>query len=158
MKQDQMSMSASIESRVPLLDHTLVEFAMGIPDHLKIHGNTQKHVFKQAVADLIPASTVNRKKMGFPTPLRQWLREERALPLLEALLEPAGLIASYCDMDSVRRLIGDHRAGSHDYTDRIWSLLNLQIWGDTFITGRDQRWSEPMRAEPASEAVAVRRA
>jgi asparagine synthase (glutamine-hydrolysing) len=161
MKQDQMSMSASIESRVPLLDHTLVEFAMSIPDHLKIHGNTQKHVFKEAVSDLLPRSIVHRKKMGFPTPLRQWLRDERALPLLDSLLEPAGLLASYCDMDAVRRLIGDHRAGSHDYTDRIWSLLNLQIWGDTFITGREQRWQETGRnetgsKEPLGESVATR--
>ncbi len=144
MKQDQMSMASSIESRVPFLDHTLVEFAMSVPDHLKISGNIQKHIFKEAVSDLLPASIVHRKKMGFPTPLRQWLRDRRAFPLLEALLEPAGLLASYCDMDAVRNLIGDHVAGSHDYTDRIWSLLNLQIWGDTFITGRRERWTDPL--------------
>jgi asparagine synthase (glutamine-hydrolysing) len=153
MKQDQMSMSSSIESRVPLLDHTLVEFAMSVPDHLKIHGSTQKYIFKEAVSDLLPASIVHRKKMGFPTPLRHWLRDERALPLLDSLLEPAGLLASCCDMDTVGRLIGDHRAGSHDYTDRIWSLLNLQIWGDTFITGRAQRWTEPFAAGLAARSA-----
>jgi asparagine synthase (glutamine-hydrolysing) len=143
MKQDQMSMASSIESRVPFLDHTLVEFAMSVPDRLKIRGKTQKYIFKEAVSDLLPASIVHRKKMGFPTPLRQWLRDARALPLLDSLLEPDGLLAACCDMDAVRRLIGDHCAGSHDCTDRIWSLLNLQIWGDTFITGRTRRWAEP---------------
>jgi len=143
MKQDQMSMASSIESRVPFLDHTLVEFAMTVPDRLKIHGNIQKHIFKEAVSDLLPPGIVHRKKMGFPTPLRQWLREPRALPLLDSLLDPAGLLASCCDQDTVRRLIRDHVAGTHDSTDRIWSLLNLQIWGDTFITGRGQRWAEP---------------
>ena len=143
MKQDQMSMASSIESRVPFLDHTLVEFAMSIPDHLKIHGRTQKHIFKEAVADLLPAAIIHRKKMGFPTPLRQWLRDERALPLLDSLLEPDGLVASCCDMDVVQGLVSQHRSGLHDCTDRIWSLLNLQIWGDTFITGRKQRWLEP---------------
>ncbi len=144
MKQDQMSMASSIESRVPFLDHTLVEFAMSVPDRLKIHVNTQKHIFKEAVSDLLPAGIVHRRKMGFPTPLRQWLREPRALPLLDSLLDPEGLLASCCDQDTVRTLIRDHVAGTHDGTDRIWSLLNLQIWGDTFITGRGQRWAEPL--------------
>jgi asparagine synthase (glutamine-hydrolysing) len=143
MKQDQMSMSASIESRVPFLDHTLVEFAMSIPDRLKIRGKVQKCIFKEAVADLLPASIIHRTKMGFPTPLRQWLRNPRALPLLQSLLEPDGLLASCFDRQAITRLIGDHIAGSHDGTDGIWSLLNLQIWADTFITGREQRWLEP---------------
>jgi asparagine synthase (glutamine-hydrolysing) len=146
MKQDQMSMASSIESRVPFLDHTLVEFAMSVPDHLKIHRGVQKYIFKEAVSDLLPAGIVHRKKMGFPTPLRQWLREPAALPLLDSLMEPEGLLASYCDREAIRRLTADHIAGSHDYTDRIWSLLNLQIWGDIFITGRDRRWSEPSAA------------
>jgi asparagine synthase (glutamine-hydrolysing) len=143
MKQDRMSMASSIESRVPFLDHTLVEFAMSVPDRLKIRGGVQKYVFKEAVSDLLPAGIVHRKKMGFPTPLRQWLREPATLPLLDSLLEPEGLLASCCDLDAIRRLSADHIAGSHDNTDRIWSLLNLQIWGDTFITGRDRRWAEP---------------
>jgi asparagine synthase (glutamine-hydrolysing) len=91
--------------------------------------------------------------MGFPTPLRQWLRDPRALPLLDSLLEPEGLLASCCDQDAIRRLLGDHIAGSHDYTDRIWSLLNLQIWGDIFITGRERRWTEPF-----ARGLAARRA
>jgi asparagine synthase (glutamine-hydrolysing) len=142
MKQDQMSMASSIESRVPFLDHTFVEFAMRMPDHMKIRGKVQKYVFKEAVADLLPASIIHRTKMGFPTPLRQWLREPRALPLLNALLEPDGIVAGYCNMDAVKRLIEEHRAGSHDGTDRIWNLLNLQIWGDTFLTGRRERWTQ----------------
>ena len=151
MKQDQMSMASSIESRVPFLDHTFVEFAMRMPDTMKIRGKVQKYVLKEAVKDLLPASIIHRTKMGFPTPLRQWLREPRALPLLNALTEPDSLIANYCDMDAVRTLIDEHRAGSHDGTDRIWNLLNLQIWGDTFLTGRRERWTEGrMAATPSA--------
>ena len=69
MKQDQMSMACSIESRVPFLDHHFVEFAMAIPDDLKIHKTTQKYILKRAVEDLLPAEIIHRKKMGFPTPL-----------------------------------------------------------------------------------------
>lgn len=136
MKQDQMSMSSSIESRVPFLDHTFVEFAMRMPDHMKIRGKVQKYVFKEAVSDLLPASIVHRTKMGFPTPLRQWLREPGAAPLLDSLFDSNGLISGYLNMDAVKRLVEDHRAGTHDCTDRIWNLLNLQIWGATFLNGK----------------------
>lgn len=139
MKQDQMSMSASIESRVPFLDHTFVEFAMRMPDRMKIRGRIGKYVIKEAVSDLLPRTIIHRTKMGFPTPLRQWLRQPEAAPLLDSLTAGDGLVASYLNMDAVRSLIARHRAGSHDGTDRIWNLLNLQIWGDTFLTGRRAR-------------------
>ncbi len=139
MKQDQMSMATSIESRVPFLDHTFVEFAMRMPDRMKIRGRTQKYVLKEAVADLLPRGIIHRTKMGFPTPLRHWLRRPEATPLIDSLLRPDGLLASCLNMDAVRRLVADHRAGTHDCTDRIWNLLNLQIWGDTFLTGQRPR-------------------
>ncbi len=151
MKQDQMSMASSIESRVPFLDHTFVEFAASMPEYMKIRGKVGKYVFKEAVADLLPAGIVHRAKMGFPTPLRQWLRQPKAKPLLDSLLEPDTLIAEYCDMDEVRSLVDRHLAGSHDGTDRIWNLLNLRIWGDIFMTGRRERWLNERRLnEPAA--------
>jgi asparagine synthase (glutamine-hydrolysing) len=141
MKQDQMSMSTSIESRVPFLDHTFVEFASRVPDHLKIHGTTQKYIIKEAVAGLLPAGIIHRRKMGFPTPLLRWLREPRAARLLESLTAPGGFLASYVDLKAVGRLVERHRSGTHDETDRIWRLLNLQIWGDIFFMGRSKdRW------------------
>jgi asparagine synthase (glutamine-hydrolysing) len=136
MKQDRMSMAASIESRVPFLDHTFVEFAARIPDRLKIRGRTQKYVLKAAVSDLLPSSIVHRKKMGFPTPLAQWLRDPRAEPLYVALRSPDGLVAAHFDLREVNALIARHRSGQEDATDRIWRFLNLQLWGHLFITGR----------------------
>jgi asparagine synthase (glutamine-hydrolysing) len=136
MKQDQMSMAASIESRVPFLDHTLVEFAARIPDALKIRGRTQKHILKAAVHDLLPRDIVHRRKMGFPTPLRQWLLDPRTEPLYAALQSRDGLLAAYLDPREVEALIHRHRSGREDATDRIWRLANLQLWGDLFLTGR----------------------
>jgi asparagine synthase (glutamine-hydrolysing) len=139
MKQDQMSMAASIESRVPFLDHTFVEFAAQIPDRLKVRGRTQKHILKAAVSDLLPRGIVYRKKMGFPTPLAQWLRDPRAEPLYARLRSPEGLLAAHLDLGQVDALIHRHRSGQEDATDRIWRLLNLQLWGDLFLTGRREQ-------------------
>ncbi len=141
MKQDQMSMACSIESRVPFLDHHFVEFAMAVPDRLKIHGATQKWVLKRAVVDLLPQEVIHRKKMGFPTPLREWLMDPRADTLLQALRAPGGLVAEFVSAPALDDLIGRHRAGLIDATDRLWRLLNLEIWGDMFLTGRAERWA-----------------
>ena len=141
MKQDQMSMAASIESRVPFLDHTFVEFAARVPDSLKIRGSVAKYIFKKAVEDLLPRDIVYRKKMGFPTPLREWLMDRRAQPLFAMLLASDGLLASYLDTKAIASLVERHQRGTEDATDRIWRLLNLQIWGDVFLNGKsNSRW------------------
>jgi asparagine synthase (glutamine-hydrolysing) len=125
---------------VPFLDHQFVEFAMQIPDSLKIRGSTQKYVLKKAVEDLLPHEIIYRKKMGFPTPLRQWLLEAQSEPMLAALEDRDNWMASYINMGAVSRLIERHRSGEIDATDRIWRLLNLQIWGDVFFTEKTDRW------------------
>jgi asparagine synthase (glutamine-hydrolysing) len=150
MKQDQMSMACSIESRVPFLDHTFVEFSSRIPDQLKIREGTQKYILKKAVEDLLPHDIVYRKKMGFPTPLRSWLMDPRAEALYAAIRSPEGLLASLLDMQEVDALIERHRSGFEDATDRIWRLLNLQLWGDLFLTGRKDSAAS---GEPVSSRV-----
>jgi asparagine synthase (glutamine-hydrolysing) len=140
MKQDQMSMANSLESRVPFLDHQFVEFSTRIPQHLKIHGGTQKYILKKAVEDLLPHAIVHRKKMGFPTPIRQWLMSREASPLFAAVEDPRGFVAQYVDMQELRPLLERHRNNQVDATDRVWRLLNLQLWGDLFITGKRERW------------------
>ena len=150
MKQDRMSMACSIESRVPFLDHPFVEFAMSIPDRLKIPGATQKYVLKKAVEDLLPARIVHRSKMGFPTPLRDWLLDSRAARLIEAMRRSDGLLAQYIDGSELDRLIDAHRSGRVDATDRLWRLLNLQIWGDVFLSGKRDLW--PALASPVEAA------
>jgi len=133
MKQDRMSMAASIESRVPLLDHHFLALAMRIPDRLKIRGAEQKYVFKKAVEDLLPKEIVYRRKMGFPTPLKQWLREPAAAPLLESLADRRGFLSAYVKPEAVLSLIASHRSGAVDATDRLWRLLNLELWGQRFF-------------------------
>ena len=142
MKQDQMSMAASIESRVPFLDHPFVEFAARVPESLKIRGGESKYILKKAVEDLLPRETVYRRKMGFPTPLRKWLAEPRSAELIDSLQNPKGLLASYFDLSAVDTLMTRHREGVEDATDRIWRLLNLQLWGDVFLNGKQAEGRE----------------
>ena len=137
MKQDQMSMANSIESRVPFLDHTFVEFSTRVPDHLKLRGREGKYIMKKAVEDLLPRDIVYRTKMGFPTPLRSWLRSPKAAPLLARLQDSSGLLSDWVDRGVMNALLDRHQRGVEDATDRIWRLLNLQLWGDMFLAGKE---------------------
>ena len=142
MKQDQMSMAASIESRVPFLDHEFVEFSTRVPARLKIRRGEAKYIVKKAVEDLLPREIVYRRKMGFPTPLRDWLRDRRAEPLFALLRARDGLLAPYVDAAALDALVERQKTGFQDCTDRLWRLLNLQLWGDLFITGRrEEHWN-----------------
>jgi asparagine synthase (glutamine-hydrolysing) len=140
MKQDQMSMATSIESRVPFLDHPFLEFSTRVPDGLKIRDGEGKYILKRAVEDLLPREIIYRKKMGFPTPLRQWMLDARSAPLDKLLLSPKGVLAQYLDLRAVADLLDRQRGGVEDATDRIWRLLNLQMWGDLFLTGDRDRY------------------
>lgn len=134
MRQDQMSMAWSVESRVPFLDHTFVEFAMSIPDRFKIRGGERKYVLKRAAEGLLPPEIIRRKKMGFATPLRLWF-ENPTEPMVAKLTARDGFLSSILDVGRIRTLLKNHGDGKEDATDRIWRLLNLQMWGDMFFQG-----------------------
>jgi asparagine synthase (glutamine-hydrolysing) len=145
MKQDRMSMANSLESRVPFLDHTFVEFASRVPDSLKLKNGTGKYILKRAVEDLLPSEIIHRTKMGFPTPIRDWLISEGGQPLLALLKAKDGLLADYVNGEAIDDLVERQVSRREDATDRIWRLLNLQIWGDLFITGaRDRILQDPL--------------
>jgi asparagine synthase (glutamine-hydrolysing) len=133
MKQDNMSMAASIESRVPFLDHVLVEFAAGIPAHFQFRKLAGKLILKSAVEDLLPASILHRRKMGFPTPWRGWLAGPQLDAIEGLLLEPRSLGRGLFKLDSLRRLLAEHRVRRADHYDRIWRLLNLELWHRVFV-------------------------
>jgi len=133
MKQDQMSMAASIESRVPFLDHELVEFAVSLPDSWKLSGLTTKRVLREAMKGVLPASILNRPKMGFPVPLGAWLRNGWNGVAADVLLDTRSRQRGIIDPKGVEALLRDHKSGRVNGTDRIWSLLNLELWFRTFI-------------------------
>jgi len=133
MKQDQMSMAASIESRVPFLDHELVEFAATLPDHWKLNGWTTKRILRESMKGLLPETILNRPKMGFPVPFAGWTRGGWNGVARDVLLDRRSRERGLIDPPAVERLLTDHAAGRTDGGDRIWSLLNLELWHRTFI-------------------------
>ena len=135
MKQDQMSMAASIESRVPFLDHELIEFAAKIPAEYSIEGMAGKFILKRAVEDLLPRELVYRKKMGFPTPWEYWLAGQQLDELEKMLLEPRSIERGFFRGEAVRQLFAEHRSKVRDHGNRIWRLLNFEIWQRVFVEG-----------------------
>ena len=156
MKQDQMSMAASIESRVPFLDHILVEFTAGIPAEFSIEGLAGKHILKSAVEDLLPHSIIYRKKMGFPTPWAYWLAGPQLDDLEHMLLEPRTLERNLFKPEAIKRLFAEHRARRRDHGNRIWRLLNLEIWMRVFLDGeknfQEDRGIVTTRSEPIARS------
>jgi len=135
MKQDQMSMAASIESRVPFLDHKLVEFTATIPAQYSISGMAGKFVLKQGVEDLLPKSIIYRQKMGFPTPWEYWLSGPQLDDLERMLLEPRSLERGLFQVGELKRIIGEHRAKVRDHGNKIWRLINLEVWLRVLMDG-----------------------
>ena len=133
MKQDQMSMAASIESRVPYLDHELVEYAISIPAKRRLAGFRTKAILRDAVKDVVPRAILRRRKMGFPVPLGRWLREDGRGAIDELVLSPRALSRGLLDPVVVRALADAHRARAADHGERLWLLLNLEIWQRLFL-------------------------
>jgi asparagine synthase (glutamine-hydrolysing) len=135
MRQDQMSMSTSIESRVPFLDHELVEFAARLPERLKLSGFTTKRILREAVRGLLPESILTRRKMGFPVPFGIWTAGGWNAVARDVLLDRRARERGVTNPAGVERLLDEHRAGVRRGGDAIWALLNLELWYRTFIDG-----------------------
>ena len=134
MKQDQMSMAASIESRVPFLDHKLVEFAAAMPTRMKLRGLETKYVLRRAMQRLLPKEILKRRKMGFPVPIGAWLRGRFGNLLDEYVLAARATERGIFDARFVRELVARHRMGE-DHSERLWALINFEIWQRQFIDG-----------------------
>jgi asparagine synthase (glutamine-hydrolysing) len=165
MKQDQMSMATSIESRVPFLDHKLVEFAATIPDEWKLSGFTTKRVLRESMKGVLPEAILSRPKMGFPVPFARWTREQWNGTVRDVLLDRRTRERGIVDPIATERLLDDHKTGRTDGWDRLWMLLNLELWYRTFIDGDGvqtlpapaltHRVRQP-EAEPASHVTSTR--
>lgn len=134
MKQDQMSMAASIESRVPFLDHPLVEFVARMPERMKLRGMTTKWVLRQAMRGELPPEILSRKKMGFPVPVGAWFRGPYRHLVDEYVLGGRARERGLFDPAALRTLVARHAAGEN-HAERLWALVTLEMWQRIFLDG-----------------------
>ncbi len=130
-------MAASVESRVPFLDQALVESAVVMPSRFKVRGFRTKLVLREAFRDLLPKSIVARPKMGFPVPLGRWLRTGFRHVLQEFVLSERALRRAWFNPAALTRLVESHLSGTVDQGERLWLLVNFEIWQRVFMDGED---------------------
>lgn len=133
MKQDQMSMAASIESRVPFLDHELVEFTARVPARHKVRGVEGKYLLRQAMAGRLPAAVLRRTKKGFPTPIRPWLQNQLFERVSRVLADGRLAERQIVNPGYVLKLLTALREGSSRAAEGCWRLLNFELWSRIFL-------------------------
>ncbi len=132
MKVDKMSMSTSLEVRVPFLDHELVEFSARLPGWFKLKGFTTKYIFRKAIEGLVPKRVVWRGKQGYALPVKHLLRGQLR-PLMEELLHHSPLVNDYLVPGEVQRLMREHLAGTHNHNHVLWAIMNAALWHRRFL-------------------------
>lgn len=131
VKVDKMTMANSIEARVPYLDHTLVEFAMNIPHHLKIKKGVEKYILRRASEDLLPKATLRRKKHGFTVPINDWITKSLETMISNTLSESNIKKRDYFRYNRVKHII--EHASNPRYSHQLWSLFTLELWHKIYI-------------------------
>src|SRR6266436_3482324 len=147
---DKMSMAASLEARVPLLDHELVEFAASLPQHLKVKGLTRKYLLKKVGQTLLPPEIIRRKKKGFPMPVSLWFRKE-ARSFLRDILSPSTLQRrGLFNPAFVEKLLSEHENGFADHGSLLGGLLSIELWQRVFMDS--QKRPERLASSVAAQA------
>jgi asparagine synthase (glutamine-hydrolysing) len=132
-KVDRMSMAHSIESRVPLLDHLVVEFAATLPPSMKIAGGRRKHLLKELAFRLVPRELLDRPKQGFGVPIGHWFRGSLREAFGDILGSPVTRQRGYFDEAFVSRVLDEHLTGRRDHSLRLWQLLVFEMWHRQYV-------------------------
>jgi asparagine synthase (glutamine-hydrolysing) len=132
-KVDRMSMAHSLETRIPFLDHELVEYVSTIPIELKLNGFRSKYILKKAARPVLPRTITHRAKQGFMVPIAEWFREELYEVARDVLLSRKAMQRGYFRPTFVSDLIERHRRGQRDHSHQLWSLLMFELWNRTFV-------------------------
>jgi len=125
---DRMTMAASLEGRTPFMDHELAAFVSTLPDQWRVKGHTTKRILRLAMRQLLPASILNRPKVGFRVPVNEWFRTSMRGYLLEHLASPASVTRGYYLPEVLDRYLHEHLAGRQNHEKLLWALLTLEIW------------------------------
>ena len=132
-KVDRMSMATSLEVRVPLLDHKLIDFVTKVPASLKLAGTKTKYLLKRVARDLIPAEILDRPKQGFGIPLEQWINRQLRDQIRDILNEPRTRQRGHVNYDYVDLILNEHHKGRRDHSQSLWSLLILELWHRRYL-------------------------
>lgn len=140
MKADKMTMAHSLELRVPFLDKELFELVRTIPTSYRIAQGTTKYVFRKAMEGIIPDFILNRPKLGFPVPMREWLKGERGLQLLEEI--KAGSMTQFFKPQVLESMLKQHQAGTGDYSRKLWTIYMFAMWHKAYVAESGQRQTQ----------------
>jgi asparagine synthase (glutamine-hydrolysing) len=132
-KVDRMSMAASLEARVPLLDHELIELVTQIPANLKMKGLQTKYIFKKAMAGIVPPEILYREKQGFGVPIEEWINNQLRARIHETLLERRTLERGYFEKSYIQTLLDEHSKQRRDHSHALWILWMLELWHRRFL-------------------------
>ncbi|MSU54441.1 MAG: asparagine synthase (glutamine-hydrolyzing), partial [Candidatus Staskawiczbacteria bacterium] len=132
-KVDKMSMAFGLETRAPMLDHKLVEFANSMPAKYKIKGLTTKYLFREAMKGILPASILNKKKHGFAVPINPWFRGKLKEYLFEVIFDPKTRARGYFNYAYIEKLHKMYQNGNQPLDSQFWLLLNFELWHRKFI-------------------------
>ena len=127
LKADRMSMAHSLEIRSPLLDKEVYEVAHKLPSKLKIHGTTTKYAFRQSAIRYLPEVNAQKKKLGFPIPIRKWLREDIYYEKVKEAFS-SDIAEEFFDTSYVLRLLKEHYDGKYDHSRKIWVIYMFIVW------------------------------
>jgi asparagine synthase (glutamine-hydrolysing) len=132
IKADKMTMANSLELRVPLLDHKVLEFAASLPPEMKLNGHRTKYILKKALSKRIPKEIRSRKKAGFPVPYGSWIRTELKDIVWDVLMDSRTTSRGYFSRDGIEKMLQANSQGA-DYSKEIFSLLSLELWQRIFL-------------------------
>ena len=132
LKADKMTMAASVELRVPFLDHKIVEFSASLPHHFKIYKGQGKFILKKTMEKYLPKSTIYRKKMGFAVPTRRWFAGDLLGPAKDIIFSKRIIDSGFFRKAYLKTMFERHEKGKEDYSRRIFSLLVLYHWLDIY--------------------------
>ncbi len=133
VKVDRMSMATSLEARVPLLDHKMVEFAFSLPENLKLKGKTTKYFMKEALRGILPDEIIDRRKEGFSIPIKNWLKTDLKDLMFEYLSEKRIIESGLFNNTYVQNMINEHLDNKQNHAHRLWSLILFNIWREKFL-------------------------
>jgi asparagine synthase (glutamine-hydrolysing) len=131
-KVDRMSMAHSIETRVPLLDHKLVEFSATIPPEMNLRGGTTKYILKRAMKGILPEQIIHRPKQGFAVPLKYWFRGKLGNYVRDLLLGESAVRRGIFNRPYIEGLVAQHERG-RNLDLQLWTLMSFELWARTFL-------------------------